>query len=247
MKARSLSLVALTALALVACSKKAPDQPAAPSAPVAAVPPPAGKSWTDVVSQTPEGGFLMGNPNAPVKLIEYASYTCPHCKAFEAEGVPSLRKDYVDTGKVSWEFRSFLIHGPDASVTLLVNCRGAQPFFPLAEQLYAAQDDWLGKIVALPTAEQQRIASLPPVDSFKAMASASGLYGFLGARGLPRTQADACLSDQKAIDKMTADQKYAEDKMQVTGTPSFFINGQQQQDVASWDKLEPRLKAAIGG
>ena len=246
---RSIALIGFTALALAACSKKSGD--AADSAAntgqhatVAAVPPPPGKQWTDVVSQTAEGGYVMGNPNAPVKLVEYASFTCPHCKHFADTGVAPLKAKYVSTGKVSWEFRSFLIHPQDAPITLLMDCRGAEPFFTLTEQFYAGWDETMKKFMAMPAAEQQRLATLSPTDAFKALMEAGGLYGFFGARGLPRGQADACLSNQKAVDQLTAWQnKYQEEG--VNGTPTFFINGEQQR-AGSWEELEPLLTQAVG-
>lgn len=249
----SLAAAALLALALTACSKKTTNTATnvtAPNAPVAAVPPPAGKQWTDVVSETPDGGYVMGNPNAPVKLVEYASFSCPHCKHFEETGAEPLKSKYVATGKVSWEFRSFLIHSMDAPLTLLMRCRGPEPFFALTEQLYAAQDDWMKKYIDLPAAEQQRIAALPPIENFKAQAEDGGLYGFFGARGLPKAQADACLSNQKMIDQINAwASKYAEDG--INSTPTFVINGTtwEAPEVTGeiWPQLDQALTRATGG
>jgi protein-disulfide isomerase len=249
---RSFAAIALAAVALTACSKKSTDTSvnvAAPSGPIAAVPPPAGKQWTDVVSETAEGGYVMGNPNAPVKLVEYASFSCPHCKHFEETGAEPLKSKYVATGKVSWEFRSFLIHSMDAPLTLLMRCRGPEPFFTLTEQLYAGQDDIMKKFIAIPPAEQQRVGSLPPIDNFKAQAEEGGLYGFFGARGLPRAQADACLSNQKTIDQInTWVNKYADDGINMT--PTFVINGTKwESDVNSeiWPQLDQALTRATGG
>jgi protein-disulfide isomerase len=244
MTKRSLVLLAVALLAIGGCSKKGAPAAAPAGTHVAAVPPPAGKQWTDVVRATPEGGMLMGNPDAPVKLVEYASFTCPHCMHFEETGAEPLKAKYISTGKVSWEFRSFLIHGPDAPLTLLMNCRGPAPYFALAEQLYAAQDEFMKKIVAMPPAQQQAVVAMPPVQQFKTLMDVGGLYGFFAARGLPRAQADACLSDQKAIDTMTAQQT----KIQQDGinqTPTFVINGQQQQ-AATWEQLDPLLAQAVG-
>jgi len=249
---RSFAAAALVALALTACSKKSATSDtsvAAPGGPIAAVPPPPGKQWTDVVSETAEGGYVMGNPNAPVKLVEYASFSCPHCKHFEATGAATLKSKYVATGKVSWEFRSYLIHSMDAPLTLLMRCRGPEPFFALTEQLYAQQDDMMKKFIAIPPAEQQRIASLPPAENFKAQAEQGGLYGFFGARGLPRAQADACLSDQKLTDQIAAwNNKYAQDGINMT--PSFAINGTLWDYVATsevWPQLDQALTRATGG
>lgn len=249
---RSFAAAALVAVALTACSKKSASSDvtvAAPSGPVAAVPPPAGKQWTDVVSETAEGGYVMGNPNAPVKLVEYASFSCPHCKHFAETGADPLKTKYVATGKVSWEFRSFLIHSMDAPLTLLMRCRGPEPFFALTEQLYAGQDDMMKKFLAIPAAEQQRVGSLPPIDNFKAQAEEGGLYGFFGVRGLPRAQADACLSNQKAIDQLnTWTSKYSEDG--INKTPTFVINGTVWDSDSTgemWPQLDQALTRATGG
>jgi protein-disulfide isomerase len=243
---RSLALVALTALALGACSKKSADTTTTvtkPSTPVAAVPPPAGKQWTDVVEATADG-FRMGNPNAPVKLVEYASFTCPHCKHFATTGVDPLKAKYINTGKVSWEFRAVLIHAQDAPITMLMNCRGAEPFFALTEQIYAAQDDILKKFMAVPQAELQRVQGLAPADNFKAQAQQADLYGFFGARGLPRAQADACLSNQKALDQLTQRQtKIQEDG--VNSTPTFSINGTLWEAPNPTGELWPQLDTAL--
>ena len=245
MRILPLLLAAGVLIPLAGCDKKA-DTVAASGGPVANVPPPAGKTWTDVVSATPEGGMRMGNPDAPVKLVEYGSFTCPHCMRFEADAAEGLKRDFISSGRVSWEFRSFLLHAQDPAVTLLMNCRGPAPFFPLMQQVFATQDQWLGKFLAAPQEELQRLQTLPVMDQFRKTAELTGLYGFMAARGLPKTQADTCLSDQAAIDKLTAHQDRAVNQEQVNGTPSFFINGQAQADIAEWSKLEPRLRAAVG-
>lgn len=250
---RSFAAVALLAVALTACSKKTSNDATkgvASNGPVAAVPPPAGKQWADIVSETADGGYVMGNPNAPVKLIEYASFSCPHCKHFAETGSDPLKAKYIATGKVSWEFRSFLIHAMDAPLTLLMRCRGPEPFFALTEQLYAGQDDMMKKYLAIPAAEQQRVGSLPPIENFKAQAEQGGLYGFFGARGLPRAQADACLSNQKAIDQLNAwSNKYAENG--VNSTPTFVINGTTWEAPEPtgelWPQLDQALTQATGG
>jgi protein-disulfide isomerase len=245
---RTFALLAAATLAVSACSDEK-SAVTAPATPVAAVPPPAGKAWSDVVAVTPEGGFRMGNPDAPVKLIEYASYTCPHCKAFEETGALPLVDKYVKSGRVSWEYRSLLLHAPDAPLTLLINCRGAEPFFALKPQLFAAQEEMLDKLTKLPQAEQQALQTMlqsaPPATQFQVLADRTGMFGFFGARGLSRPQAQACLSDQKALDALTQHQQQA-GELGVNSTPSFLINGQLQANTASWEQLEPLLRQALG-
>lgn len=238
----------LIALAITACSKKADDKgaPAAASGPVAAVPPPAGKSWNEVVATTPEDGVRIGNPDAPVKLVEYASFTCPHCKHFEDEAADPLQQKYVSTGKVSWEFRSMVIHGPDAAITLLMNCRGPEPYFKLAQQLYATQETWFGQAtIDKLTAQQTKLQSLPTAEQFKALADTLGLYGFFAARGLTRAQADACLSDKKAIDRMTATQQRYATVDNISSTPSFVINKANWEAPSTGQPLWQQLDAEL--
>ena len=102
------SIVTLSALFIAACSGSAANGSDAaegggtPAAPVATAAAPKGKSWVDTVRATPEGGFVMGNPNAPLKLIEFGSRLCPFCGEFDRTGLPQLKAKYIATGKVSY-------------------------------------------------------------------------------------------------------------------------------------------------
>jgi len=239
---------AVVGLALVAasCDKKDADKAASPSAPVAAVPPPAGTEWTEVVSETPEGGIRMGNPDAPVKLVEYGSLTCPHCAAFSKEATEPLKNEFVKTGKVSWEFRNFLLQPVDVSVSVLAHCQGPGPFFKLIEQIYAEQQNWGAKFQDISDAEQKRIQALPDQARVAAIAKAGHLDDFFRARGLPESKIDACLADKGAVDKLVKIRQQAVEDG-VDGTPSFFINGAKADGVYDWASLEPKLRAATGG
>jgi len=98
MKFRILFAV-LPVLLVTACGKGDAGNSSAPAAaPVAGAKAPAGQNWVDVVSKTPEGGYRMGNPDAPVKLVEYGSRSCPHCAAFDAEGFPTLKSGPIAAG-----------------------------------------------------------------------------------------------------------------------------------------------------
>src|SRR3954463_5458488 len=99
---------------LAACNK---GKEAAPTDSSAAaykpVPAPADGDWTKVVTPTPAGGFMMGNPVAKVHLIEYGALTCPHCQRFDESGVTPLVDNYVKTGKITYEFRNYLLNALD--------------------------------------------------------------------------------------------------------------------------------------
>jgi len=140
--------------------------------------------WTAVVTETAEGGFLMGNPNAPVKLVEYGSLTCPACAQFSNTATEPLKNQYVKSGQVSWEFRSFVRDPIDLGVFLLVRCQGAAPYFRSLEQLYADQQNWLGRYSAISEADTRRIQSLPREQVVGAYAKAGGIDQFFRQRRL---------------------------------------------------------------
>lgn len=242
-KAHLLALGA-AALALAGCDKGAGNSATAANqsagAPVAA---PAGGDWTTVVSATPDGGFLMGNPNAKVKLVEYLSLTCPHCKDFEEHGFPKLRDQYIKKGTVSLEARNYVRDPIDMTATLVSRCGGAEPYFAMTEQTFAQQADIFDKMQKLPQDQIQKLQTQPPAEQFKALASLLGIDTFAKQRGIPQSKLDACFNDQMSVNKLVEMQKKANDE-QIPGTPAFFINGKLLDNVGTWEQLEPKLKEA---
>ncbi|HYJ82103.1 MAG TPA: thioredoxin domain-containing protein [Allosphingosinicella sp.] len=220
------------------------------SAPVADTPlkqiaAPSNGDWTQTVAKTPEGGYRMGNPEAPVKLVEYGSLSCPHCAEFEEQGAPTLRDTYVKSGQVSWEFRTYLLFPTDPGVSLLLNCQSAESFFPLVEQLYKDQKNWMGRIQSLPQDQLQALGTMAPRESAGVVVRAAGLDEFFRQRGMPSAQIQSCLADQAGLENIAGIKKKG-DEAGVNGTPSFFINGKFYEGPATWKGLEPALREAIG-
>ena len=245
MRIRFIAVAAAMLVSLAACNKKAEENaPSAPAASSAAIPAPAGSKWSDKVTVTPAGGYLIGNPDAPVRLVEYASLTCPHCRDFSREAMTPLRDKYVDSGKLSWEFRSFPLNPIDVSATLLATCQGPGPFFKLVEQNYQEQDKWVLPFQQLTKPQQDQLAKVPQAEQFAALAKAGGLDDFYRVRGLPEAKAQACLTDKAKIDAIVAmrDRGIKDDK--VEGTPTFLINGNKVDQPPTWTALEPELKKA---
>jgi len=209
--------------------------------------PPPGGTWADVVNATSDG-FMMGNPEAKVKLVEIASLGCPFCKKFDEQGAPHLI-DYVKTGQMSWEFRPYLIHGPiDMAANLIVRCNGVKSFFPLMLALYRDQDQWMGKVEATPQDKLAKIQDLPTDQVFVAFANVAGLQDWAAARGVPQAKSNQCLSNQKMIDHEVQVTTNVNNQFpDFKGTPSFVINGEMQADTGTWDKLKPQLEAALKG
>jgi protein-disulfide isomerase len=247
MKLSTLSIAAAAALALSlgGCNKSGADLNGQVSnAPIKQIPAPQG-DWTQVVSETPEGGYRMGNPNAPVKLVEYASLSCPFCARFDAEGVPTLRDKYVKSGQVSWEYRPYMNHPTDPAVTVLARCQGPATFFGLADQLYQAQETWYGRVAKAPPEQLNQLQNAPPMQRNAALVKLAGLDEFFRQRGMPQSNIDACLASQANLDKALAITERG-NKDGINGTPNFLINGRIVSDSADWKSLEPSLRAAIG-
>lgn len=159
MKALSgLALIALS-LTVAACGKK--DEGSVTSAePIAAVAAPAGTKWSETIAASPDGYFVMGNPNAKVKLVEYGSYTCSHCRDFAAESSEEIRQ-IVDSGKMSFEFRNYVRDPIDISTALLARCGGKDIFYPLSEQFFANQSAMFEKAQALGDEKYKALMSAP--------------------------------------------------------------------------------------
>lgn len=232
-------------LALSACHKTDTDATATatPAAgdPVPAVAAPAGRAWADTVSATSAGGMLMGNPNAPIKLVEYGSLSCPHCAHFAETGLKPLVAKYVGSGKVSYEYRSFAIHSIDVPLTVLVRCASPAVFFGLVDQLYSDQPALLAR-AQQGEKQAQAASTLPPNQRFVAISDAFGFTDFFSARGVAVDQAHACLANPANAERVGKDAQAISDQG-VDSTPTLMING-AKTDANDWAELEPLLQKA---
>lgn len=215
-----------------------------PASPTVAKPAPA-RDWSQTVVATPEGGFRMGNPAAKVKLVEYGSLACPHCRHFEQTGYKPLVQGYVRTGKVSYEFRNFLINGPDIAISVLTRCAGPAKFFPMSEVVYATQPEWEKKFVDISDADKAALEKMSDKERIVRFAEIGGMPQIAARFGVTPAQAKQCLSDSKKLQQLLDMTKKAMDSG-ITHTPTFVIDG-KVSDVTTWEELEPQLKAALGG
>jgi protein-disulfide isomerase len=201
--------------------------------------------WTTTIAATPEGGIRIGNPAAKFKIVEFASYTCGHCKTFHEEGLPALKAKYISTGNVSFEQRSFVRNGPDFAASLLVACQPAVPALAMAGKLFAEQEKWSQPFIAMTAAQNQAITAMPQAQQPAKLAEIAGLDTWAAARGLPLAKARACLADKAAQDKLIAIRNDAMTNYKLEGTPTFGINGVPVPGVYDWASFEPKLKAMI--
>ena len=148
------------------------------------------------------GEMWLGDENAPVTVIEYASMTCPHCKSFHENILPALKEKYIDTGKVRMIFREFPFDPRAAAAFMLARCAPKEQYFPMIDILFKQQSIW-----------SRAEDPVPPLLNIAKLA------------GFTEESFNACLRNQKILDGVMEVQKRAQDDYGVNSTPSFFING----------------------
>lgn len=238
-----LAALAPLALGLAGCKKDEAGSPAAPAtsaSPLPTVAAPAGKAWADTVVQTPEGGYRMGNPDAAIKLIEYGSFTCPHCGEFSEKGSATIRDQWVASGRVSYEFRHFVRDALDLTLGLMASCGGPATYFGQAEQVFANQKTIFGTLEGK-DAQMQAAMTAPEAQRFHAIADVAGLPQFFAARGISASQAKACLARQDLASQMAKNTSEQGEKLQIEGTPTFLVNG-EKIGTSSWEELKARIE-----
>jgi protein-disulfide isomerase len=241
-RARFVLLAASLALALAACGAKDGAKEPSKAEPIAAITPPASEQWTQISSETPMGGVVVGNPDAPIKLVEYASHTCPHCADFAAEAAKPLREKYIASGVVSYEIRN-QVHDPiDLTIAALARCNGPASFQPLAEQVWANLDTIVQRVEAGGKA-LDAAGKGPDAKRWQGIAKASGLIDFFAAHGLAPDKAMQCLADPAKVEAIYDRSEKQSDELNVTGTPTFFLNG-RNIGTHTWQTLEPVLQNA---
>ena len=237
------AIAAPLALAIAACNSGSEDAAQIDGEAVAAVPAPEGTEWSQLVTVTDSDGYMLGNPDAPIKLVEYASLTCPTCARFASEGIEPLVENYVNTGKVSFELRN-QIHGPhDLALATLVRCSADEAYHPLSEQVFANQQQVLGPIFENQAAVEQALA-LPAEQRLVRLAEVGNFYDFFAARGLSEDQARQCLADVSAYQAIANNSDTQSSELDITGTPTFLLNGQKVDNANTWAALEPILQRA---
>lgn len=238
----ALGLLAAAPLALAACGDDAAPGEVAEGEALPAVTAPPGTSWTETVTVTPEGGFLLGNPDAPLKLIEFASHTCGHCATFSVTGKQPLKSKYVASGVVSFEQREIFLNPFDIVIATMAQCGAKEQMQPLSDEVWQNLEAVFTGLQGNPAAVQAA-GALPPEQRFAKVAEVTGLLDFFAARGLSADQARTCLTDTAKIDAMVKASEAQAQEVGVTGTPTFVLNG-KKLDVNTWETLEPILQRA---
>ncbi len=237
------TLIGPLALALAACGDSKTGEAATSGEPIAKIAAPQGQSWSEVIAKTDAGGYLMGNPDAPIKLIEYGSLTCPHCAQFTAESDDELRNSFVESGRVNYEFRNFVMNPLDLAMAMLVRCGAPESFFALTKQTFENQPAIIQTWTQAGEQQATQAVALPPQQRYQAVASLAGLTDFYAARGISADQAKQCLADSKAAETLATNTTKQSEEFQITGTPSFLLNGSKIEG-NTWEAIKAALEAA---
>lgn len=234
----------MMALALLAggAALAAPEAKKTKAAPIKTATQTAAKTGTGATARTPEGFFVRGAPTAKVKIVEYASFTCPHCAAFARESKEELTP-LISSGRVSLELRPALRDQLDLSAAIVARCVGPRRYFDAVEAIFAEQPQWFDKGLAYAQGEGAK-AQGALGERLRKLADAAGLSA-IGARyGATPAKLTACFADRAANQKL-ADQAQAA-WQKISGTPSFFV-GDDKLKAGDWATLEPLIKARLKG
>jgi len=181
----------------------------------------------ELAKPVPLGDVVLGDPNSPVTLIEYASMTCPHCAEFQATVFPKLKADYIDTNKIRYIFREFPLDIKAAAGSMLARCIGKddpKKYHAVVDLLFATQNTWAA---ANDTSEQLKKLSKQT--------------------GMSDEAFSACLSNQSMLDAIKQGQDQAYEKFKVDSTPTFFVNGTKLKGGATYEDfkklIDPNLKS----
>ncbi|NLR71091.1 thioredoxin domain-containing protein [Novosphingobium sp. ERN07] len=234
---RKLATAALATVALLSLTGQTPAAKPKPARPAG------GTNWAATASVTPEGYHILGNPKAPLRLVEFVSYTCPHCSAFEVESEGQLKLGMVGPGKGAVEVRNFVRDPVDVTVALITNCLPANRFFQVHTAFMRAQPQWIGPLTNSTAAQRQRWTTGPFSTRTRAIASDFKFYQFMAARGVDRPTLDRCLANEPLANKLAQQTNDAVEKLGVTGTPSFMIDGVLLAGTHNWDALRPQILA----
>lgn len=203
-----------------------------------------GVAWNNTVTVSAAGGHIVGNPDAPIRITEFSSYSCEFCAKFVNQSEGALRIGYLSSGKVSFEVRSLLVSPLDLPLALLVQCGLRDRFFQNHIAMYRRQPRWLGKLSAATRARTARWATGTMAQRNRAIAADLQLYEIMETLGYDRIEADRCLGDDVAANRIRA-QSDAAIAMGIGGTPTFAINGTVLNAAHDWLSLRQIIDTTL--
>lgn len=176
----------------------------------------------ELMASGPLGEMALGDPEAPVVMIEYASMTCPHCASFHRDTFPRLREEYIDTGRVYHIFREFPLDPLATAAFMLARCLDDDRYFPFIAALFARQANWS-----------------------RAPQPEEALFQMARQAGFNRESFEACLTNQEILDGVNWVKDRAIERFEVRSTPTFFINGEIVRGALSFSQFEEIIEGQL--
>ncbi len=198
------ALVAVLSLSgIVPAAAQTPSKPAANTA--------------SLLAPTPQDRIL-GRPDAPITIVEYASLTCPHCAHFDKDVLPKVKQKWIDSGKAKLILRDFPLDEPAMRAAMVARCAPPERFYPLVDTFFADQEKWV-------TAKDYRAA----------------LERLAKLGGVGDKEFKTCISDKKLEDQVAQSRLTAAQDLGVDATPTFFINGTKYNGEPSFEAFDQLL------
>lgn len=169
------------------------------------------------------GDIVYGDANAPVEIIEYASLTCPHCARFSADIFPKIKEEYIDTGKVKFIYRNYVMNQYDMAASVVARCKTPEVTKRLMKVFFDRQAAWVGA--------EDRVGAL------------AGLARRAG--GLSRTQFDRCIANRDMQQHLTKMTQTGALRYKVNATPTLLVDGDKIDRTDSWDEIKAAIEAEL--
>jgi protein-disulfide isomerase len=190
---------------------------ASPGSPEAAAPHPI-LADAKTVLQITKDDRILGNPEAPITIVEYASLTCPHCAHFANDVLPEIKKEWIDTGKAKLVLRDFPLDEPALRAAMIARCAPPERYYAFADTFFAAQEKWVRS-----------------GDYREALARLAKLGG------MGQAEFDTCINNTELENKIVEGRLRATQELEVSSTPTFFINGSKLAGAPTKEEFDKLL------
>jgi protein-disulfide isomerase len=177
----------------------------------------------DLALAGPLGDRVLGSASAPLTVYEYASMTCPHCRAFHANSFPAIKKAYIDTGRIKWVIREFPIGRSSGNAWIITRCANDETWHATYERFLAEQAGWVSQEVRL-----------------------DAIYAVAAKEGMSRSEFDTCLANRSLIDGLNWVKERGRE-LGVIGTPTFFIGTKHVRQVLTPDEFKAIVEPMLSG
>lgn len=224
MKRSALFAIALVALIAVGAggyyASQGEPEAATEAGPAAESAPDAQVDLATLLMPGPLPDQVLGDANAPVTVVEYASLSCSHCREFHDKTLPEVKSRFIDTGKVRFIFRDFPLDQFALAGAMIARCAGDGKYFPIVDAFFAQQESLLG-----------------------AQDPLAWLQNFGKQVGFTQESLEACLSNRELEDNLLNIRETASGKFGVNSTPTFFFNGKVRRGALTLEEFEKEVEA----